>query len=453
MSSRLSTRSRYLGIRQLGSITSMLLFLLCAAQAFAQGGTWATKAPLPAANTGFASGVVNGVLYVAGGENCCQLFDALYAYDPATDSWTTKAPMPIAAANWSGGVVNNVFYVLGGAAGAFLGDVFAYDPPTDMWTAKAPLPTARANVMVAAVGGILYAIGGQDSSGLLADVEAYDPTTNMWNSRTPMPAGHSTGLAGVVNGVIYVQGAACCGGTTADGSFYAYDPVTNTWTIKASVPTVRFAPLGGVINGIFYVIGGGFNVTLATNEAYNPATDSWTTMTAKPTPSYFGSGAVVGSTLYGLGGQNGGVVIATNEAFSPPCSNKIVSTDNAGNVGFTAPVLNPGSGSLPNVNSANVKQPIPMQVTVTDCNGNPITNLALAPTGTVVLSAQNQTICNVDNPDNSINTNSAGNSGWQNLGSGVYQYTWKPLPPKGACLSFSLNLGDGVQHIAYFQFK
>jgi hypothetical protein len=133
---------------------------------------------------------------------------------------------------------------------------------------------------------------------------------------------------------------------------------------------------------------------------------------------------------------------------------KIVSVDNAGNLGFTAPVLNPGPNpASPNINSASVNQAIPLQIAVTDCNGNPVTNLALAPAGTVVLSAANAGVCKVDTTDNTISTAAAGNSGWQNLGGGIYQYNWKPLPPKGSCLSFSLNLGDGIAHTAYFSFK
>jgi len=151
---------------------------------------------------------------------------------------------------------------------------------------------------------------------------------------------------------------------------------------------------------------------------------------------------------------NAGSNTVTKIPDRPPCNYNIVSTDNAGNFGFTAPVLNPGPNpALPNINSASVHQTIPLQVTATDCHGNPATNLTLAPSGTVVLTAANANVCTVDNPDNSISIDSAGNSGWQNLGGGIYQYNWKPLPPKGACLSFLLNLGDGIQHIAYFQFK
>jgi hypothetical protein len=71
----------------------------------------------------------------------------------------------------------------------------------------------------------------------------------------------------------------------------------------------------------------------------------------------------------------------------------------------------------------------------------------------VTFTAANANVCNAYTTDNSLSTAATGSSGWQNLGNGTYQYNWKPLPPKGACLSFSLNLGDGIQHTAYFKFK
>jgi len=134
----------------------------------------------------------------------------------------------------------------------------------------------------------------------------------------------------------------------------------------------------------------------------------------------------------------------------------VTSMDNAGNIGFTAPVLNPGGGALPNVNSASASQAIPMKITVTDCNGNPVTNLTLGSpygAGTVLLTAGTSSVCAADNPDNTLSTGAAGNSGWQNLGSGIYQYNWQPRPPKGTCASFTLNLGDGIPYTAYFKFK
>ena len=131
----------------------------------------------------------------------------------------------------------------------------------------------------------------------------------------------------------------------------------------------------------------------------------------------------------------------------------VVSVDTAGLVGFTSPVVNPGPVMPFNINAASANQAIPMKLTVSDCFGNPVTNLNLSSSGgTVVLTAANASICKVETPDNSISTAAAGSSGWQNLGGGSYQYNWKPLPPKGSCLSFSVNLGDGIVHTAYFQF-
>ena len=159
--------------------------------------------------------------------------------------------------------------------------------------------------------------------------------------------------------------------------------------------------------------------------------------------------AALGKQNFTLSATDQAGNVGTSPAASYCVGYTIVSTDNAGNPGFTAPVLNPTSASF-NINAASASQAIPLQVTVTDCNGHPITNLTLPP---VTITSAYSSACSVDNPDNTLSNGAAGNSGWQNLGGGTYQYNWKPQPPKGSCLSFSLNLGDGIQHTAYFSFK
>jgi hypothetical protein len=141
----------------------------------------------------------------------------------------------------------------------------------------------------------------------------------------------------------------------------------------------------------------------------------------------------------------------------------ITSVDEYNVVGFSSPVDNPGSGSSPIVNLINSKQAVPMKLTVgalpAPCSGGaPFTNLDLvgstnpATIHTVVLSATNATVCNGNAVfDPTPTTTAAGNSGWQILGNGVYQFNWKPAAPVGSCLAFSVNLGDGVQHTAYFK--
>ena len=412
---------------------------------------------MPASRTQLSASSVNGVVYAIGGYNGGGYFATVQAYDPTSDTWSIKTSMPTGRNGLSTSVVNGIIYAVGGGVGGVLGTVEAYDPASDTWTTKASMPTPRELLSTSVVNGLIYAVGGTTNTSSVGTVEAYNPATDTWTTKASMPTGRNGLSTSVVNGIIYAVGGS---GNAVFGTVEAYDAATDTWTTKAPMPTARTGLGTSVVNGVIYAVGGvngsGF---LGTVEVYDPATDTWTTGPSMPTARYFFGTSVAQGVIYGMGGNNvngGSYGLATNEAFTPPCNYQMVSTDTAGNFGFTSPVLNPGYGALPNINSASVNQAIPLQVTVKDCYGNPATNLTLAPpigTGTVVLSAANTNICKIDTPDNSISTSAAGNSGWQNLGSGTYQYNWKPLPPKGSCLSFSLNLGDGVQHIAYFQFK
>ncbi|HET9281819.1 MAG TPA: PxKF domain-containing protein [Candidatus Angelobacter sp.] len=305
-----------------------------------------------------------------------------------------------------------MLYVAGGGNGLseIFSNLYIYDPVSDTWSAKASMPDIRNGESGAATNGAFYVVGGNNNATLATSTFAYDPISDTWSTQAPLSDPRNGLAAAVVGNIIYTMGGVDASGPVPVATVESYDPATNAWTTLPSMPTGLYAPAAAEVNGTVYVMGG-------------------------------------------LLSQSSGAISAANEAFTPVCNYQIVSTDNAGNFGFTAPLLNPGSGSLPNINSASVHQTIPLQVTVTDCRGNPATNLELAPQGTVGLTAANSNLCAVDNPDNSISTASAGNAGWQNLGGGVYQYNWKPLPSTGACLSFLLNLGDGLQHIAYFQFK
>ena len=81
----------------------------------------------------------------------------LYAYDPITDQWSARAARPTYRAGFASAVVNGLLYVIGGTGqvgdGPHIGDgptfvaelkshVEIYDPATDRWSTGAPLPTA-----------------------------------------------------------------------------------------------------------------------------------------------------------------------------------------------------------------------------------------------------------------------------------------------------------------------
>ena len=136
------------------AILVVLTVLVFAGRAFAQGNTWATKAPMPTAVYAPAGGAIDGKLYVAGGTLFgCTDSAALEVYDPSTNMWTSKAPLPEPRHAAGAGVINGKLYVVGGSTSPCVdpgnANLRMYDPGTNTWTAKAPMPTPRADVAVA----------------------------------------------------------------------------------------------------------------------------------------------------------------------------------------------------------------------------------------------------------------------------------------------------------------
>jgi N-acetylneuraminic acid mutarotase len=186
--------------------------------------------------------------------------------------------MPTARGHLALGVVNGVVYAAGGlffvGVGGFLTNVVeAYDPVADAWTTKAPMPTALYGSGAGVVNGVFYALGGSLITGAyVSTVEAYDPATNTWTPKAPMPATRAFGWAvGTINGTLYVAGGSR--DQVPDATVLAYDSSTNTWrTDNTPLPTPRSMLGGEVVNGVLYAVGGGtLNVNgVATNEAFTP---------------------------------------------------------------------------------------------------------------------------------------------------------------------------------------
>lgn len=286
-------------------------------------GSWATKAPAPTARVGSVAGVIGGKLYVAGG--CCISdvspnpgLPALEVYDPEADSWTTKAPMPMAV--WGGyavGVIDDKLYVAGGVAVIPLlpPTTQVYDPATDTWAMKAPMPEPAFAVASGVIGGKLYVVG---STGFTpyGTLRVYDPVANTWAIKASLPGAAAHMSAGVVDGKLYVAGGVL--GTSCPTpdctilrSLRVYDPASDTWdTMLAPMPTPRFDFTFSVLNGRLHAIGGdlSYGVVTANHEVYDPATDSWTTDTPMPTARSAPAGVIDGR-IYVAGGRKSGFYV------------------------------------------------------------------------------------------------------------------------------------------------
>lgn len=243
--------------------------------------TWTAKAPLitPHMN-GFGVAVLNNNIYVIGGSpQCTNPTRAVEAYDPATNTWTAKAPLPASPGGYglvdaAVGVINGILYVAGGSTEAGITNtLYAYDPETNTWATKTPMPIGRYVGVGAVVNGILYVVGGNVSGGTAAtSTFAYDPITDTWSTKAPMNISRGWLTAAVVNNRIYAIG----GGTAATNWGTAteeYDPLTDTWTVLADMPTGRQAFGAAEVNGTIHAIGGlnaSLGAGLATVEAYTP---------------------------------------------------------------------------------------------------------------------------------------------------------------------------------------
>jgi hypothetical protein len=239
----------------------------------AAANTWSLKSPRPNVQTAPASGVINGILYTAGGTNTAVQINTLMAYNPVPDSWTPKASMPTARSHAGGGVVNSVMYVVGGFFNASLNTVEAYDPASNAWTTKAPMPTARGVLGLGVVNGTLYAVGGFTFDNVpLNTVEAYNPVSNTWTAKAPMPTARGHLGVAVLNGILYAVGGH--DGTRVLDTVEAYHPCTDSWTTEPSLPTARAGLEVAAVNDHLYAVGGwtGVNTAVTTNEFFTPIT-------------------------------------------------------------------------------------------------------------------------------------------------------------------------------------
>jgi YVTN family beta-propeller protein len=117
-------------------------------------------------------------------------------------------------------------------------------------------------------------------------------------------------------------------------------------------------------------------------------------------------------------------------------------------IGFSSPVKNP-----PDLNIVNAGRAIPIQFQVLDANNNPVLNLTAPP---VTIGSFSASCASLDTTvSTSIPaTTATGGSGFQNLGGGFYQFNWATLKTwAGTCRQLQVNIGDGVNHVADFQFK
>jgi N-acetylneuraminic acid mutarotase len=281
--------------------------------------SWSTKAPMPTPRGARPmSGVINGKLYVAGGNvGVAGAVTTLEIYDPETDSWSTGAPMPGRRYDGGAGALSGDLYVFGGwnypDSTIPTNTLQHYSAANNSWGFGQAIPTnisppsgLSACSAVGVIGGKLYVLTGCNGfSGYVKHFFAFDPVNaGSYTALTPPSQAHVHPVHGVIDGLFYVAGGLDAAGNHSN-VVERYNPTTNSWTTLSPLPNTRVGGDGGVLSGKLYAIGGlvaGNNVSNSV-VVYDPSTDAWTSDTPMPTARNGYTSATIGSTLYVIGGS------------------------------------------------------------------------------------------------------------------------------------------------------
>ena len=135
------------------------------------GARWTPAAPLPNPRNHFGYAALNGRIYAIGGQRLNNErtgnFADVHAYDPATAKWSAVAslPLPRSHTHTSTVVLNGRIYLFGGQTNnpyfpQTISDVTRYDPATNAWSALPPLPDVRQAAAAQAIGQRIYVTTG-----------------------------------------------------------------------------------------------------------------------------------------------------------------------------------------------------------------------------------------------------------------------------------------------------
>ncbi|XP_054910988.1 kelch-like protein 31 [Poeciliopsis prolifica] len=232
-------------------------------------------------------------------------------------SWRHLTQLPAKSFNQCVAVMDGFLYVAGGEdqndarnqAKHAVSTLSRYDPRFNTWLHLASMRQRRTHFSLSASGGRLFAIGGRNVEGLLATTESYLPASNTWQMKAPMEVPrccHSS--ATLPSGDILVTGGyiSCA----YSRSVARYSMESDTWTEQAPLETPRGWHCSAILGGRVYVVGGsqlgpgGERVDVLSVEVFSPESGAWGRVASLPLGVSTAGLSPLGDKLYLLGGWN-----------------------------------------------------------------------------------------------------------------------------------------------------
>ncbi|XP_064194468.1 actin-binding protein IPP isoform X2 [Anguilla rostrata] len=245
---------------------------------------WTTVSSLHQARSGLGVAVLEGMIYVVGGEKDSMIFDCTERYDPVTKQWAAVASLNFPRCGVGVCPCHGALYALGGWVGSEIGKTMErYDPAENKWEIIGSMAVPRYYFGCCELQGFIYVIGGISDEGVeLRSAEVYDPISRRWSALPVMVTRRAYVGVASLNNCIYAVG----GWNEALGSLETvekYCPEEEKWVEVAPMSVPRAGVSVSAVNGLLYAVGGRASsrdfsapVTVDSVEIYDPHLDTWT---------------------------------------------------------------------------------------------------------------------------------------------------------------------------------
>ncbi|CAK8685738.1 unnamed protein product [Clavelina lepadiformis] len=181
----------------------------------------------------FASTLLDGLVYCAGGMNDNRRLSSCESYNPEERKWSSIRNMNKKRSSHALVSARGLLYALGGWDHGATNTAECYDPRNGKWEYIPPMKICRDELTAVVLNNEIYAIGGHDGSNPFSFVEKYNLDTKTWLDVPSMNDVRYGGSACVVDGLIWVFGG--LGAKTVE----FYDPATNKWQVSTNMDRQR----------------------------------------------------------------------------------------------------------------------------------------------------------------------------------------------------------------------
>jgi N-acetylneuraminate epimerase len=292
---------------------------------------WRLSAPAPEPRAGYAAGVIEGKLVIAGGTFwegtpgrwTKKIFSAAtHAFDPVRESWEKLPDAPVTLGYAASAQVGGALYVIGGVQnGRASREVYSVRKrgSTYLWQLASPLPEPRLFASAVAIGTRIYVIGGvrefepfdaagtcctsQTAANTLWVYDTEKPATG-WRKLNPYPGSSRWAQqAAAGDSAIYMFGGSHQGEVSEAvqkfNEVLRYELDSGAWSRVADLPEGLQGAAPVAVSDRIILIGSGQNVA-----AFDPKTRSFSPLDPLPRDANVDRFFQIGTLLVGASGES-----------------------------------------------------------------------------------------------------------------------------------------------------